>query len=180
MWYCQTCHEKIEDALDTCWNCGTAKDEDGTPDPTFRRADDPVLDMKQWTSNAASSATAPPLDSYEFGPKENDLISDLARKMRFVGMILVVVGVLSALSGIVTLNTEGLGHLFSGVIYVVVGSWTRRAAASFRRIVESQGGDIRNLMDALGNLKSVYTLKYWLGMIAVGVLVVGLVFMVAG
>ena len=41
MWDCKTCHETIEDNLDACWNCGTAKD--GTPDPNFRRADDPAV-----------------------------------------------------------------------------------------------------------------------------------------
>jgi hypothetical protein len=38
MWYCKRCNEAVEDAFDTCWNCGTS--HDGTPDPAFQRVPD--------------------------------------------------------------------------------------------------------------------------------------------
>ncbi len=37
MWECRKCHEKQDDAVIICWNCGTARD--GREDPHFRRAD---------------------------------------------------------------------------------------------------------------------------------------------
>jgi uncharacterized protein YbjQ (UPF0145 family) len=38
MWNCVKCKERVEDAFEVCWNCGTGKD--GTEDPSFQHADD--------------------------------------------------------------------------------------------------------------------------------------------
>ncbi len=38
MWNCPSCGTRVEASFEVCWNCGTARD--GTPDPTFIRADD--------------------------------------------------------------------------------------------------------------------------------------------
>lgn len=37
MWECPKCSERLENAFDTCWNCGTSSD--GIEDPAFRRAE---------------------------------------------------------------------------------------------------------------------------------------------
>jgi len=42
MWRCPRCDEELEDAFDTCWNCGTA--QNGEPTPEFQREpDDPSV-----------------------------------------------------------------------------------------------------------------------------------------
>ena len=51
--------------------------------------------------------------------------------------------------------------IFSAVnflIYLLVGVWTRQAAGSFRKIVDTQGNDISHLMSALSALNRMYTL----------------------
>ena len=49
-----------------------------------------------------------------------------------------------------------------GLFYLLMGVWTRSAAASFQRIVDTQGNDINNLMNGLGALHSMYALLYLL------------------
>ena len=51
--------------------------------------------------------------------------------------------------------------IFSAVnflIYLLVGVWTREAAGSFRKIVDTQGNDMSHLMNALAALNKMYTL----------------------
>ena len=55
--------------------------------------------------------------------------------------------------------------IFSAVnflIYLLVGVWTREAAGSFRKIVDTQGNDMSHLMSALAALNKMYTLIYTL------------------
>jgi len=54
----------------------------------------------------------------------------------------------------------------AGLIYLLIGVWTRSAAASFRLITTTKGNDITNLMNGLGALHSMYSLIYMLLMIA--------------
>jgi hypothetical protein len=60
----------------------------------------------------------------------------------------------------------------NGLIYLLIGIWTRNVAASFRKIFDTQGHDIGHLMDALGALNRMYTLSYSL-------IDIGLLFMLA-
>jgi hypothetical protein len=64
----------------------------------------------------------------------------------------------------------------TGLFYFLMGSWTRSAARSFRRIVTTQGSDIRNLMDGMGSLHQMYSLLYMLLMLVLlaGVVAIGL------
>ncbi len=66
----------------------------------------------------------------------------------------------------ITLNAAAVG-----VFYLLMGTWTRSAAGSFKQIVETQGQDISHLMKALGSLHSMYALLYTLLMITVFLLV---------
>ncbi len=54
------------------------------------------------------------------------------------------------------------------LIYLLVGVWTRQAAGSFLKIVDTQGNDISHLMSALSALNRMYTLV--LTLIALGLL----------
>ena len=103
---------------------------------------------------------------YEFSEIQNGVIGDLARKMRFVGMMGMIVGVLLTLGGLspyVTANASGGGASAANVIMggasVVIGAWTRTAGGAFRTIVHTEGHDIANLMHALSELRRVYTLQ---------------------
>jgi hypothetical protein len=129
---------------------------------------------------------------YEFKPQENELIGGLAGKMSFVGLFQVVIGVLYLLSAVLALtfifqdklpadvlskipddvkgrvpNPQFLWGIViqlaaAGLIMLMVGVWTRSAAASFQNIVATTGRDVSHLMTALGSLYKMYTLIYTL------------------
>lgn len=136
--------------------------------------------------------------SYEFDSSQNQLIQDLAQKMRLVSYFLIVLGSIIILGGLFTLvnafrlvsgyqgaesivrqslvsmTGNGVGNVIQGTIQILIGSWTLNAARSFRLIVDTQGNDITNLMGALGELRKLYTLQYWVVLIGLIVLVLAL------
>ena len=112
---------------------------------------------------------------YEFSGSQNELIKNLADKMRFVAYFLIAAGVLGVIGGLVSLRAGGFGGIINGVVYALIGVWTNSAASAFRRIVETQGSDIENLMGALGELRKLYTLQYWLLIIALVFIALALV-----
>lgn len=103
---------------------------------------------------------------YEFNPSQNQLVKDLADKMRFVAYFLIGLGILLTIAGVVALLQGGIANIIQGVIQIIIGFWTNKAANSFRSIVKTQGNDIGNLMSALEELRKLYTLQYWLLIIA--------------
>ncbi len=99
---------------------------------------------------------------YEFSSSQNELVKQLSEKMRFVSYFLLAGGVLTVLAGLLTLLQGGIGNIINGVFYIVIGIWTQKAASAFKQIVDTQGNDVENLMTALGELRKLYTLQYWL------------------
>lgn len=112
---------------------------------------------------------------YEFNNTQNQLIRQLAQKMRFVGYILIALGVLVIVAGIVNFRLGGFATIIQGIIQLIIGIWTAKAATSFQLIVKTQGNDIENLMNALGELRKLYALQYWIFIIALVLVVVGIV-----
>ena len=112
---------------------------------------------------------------YEFTSTQDRLISELSNKMRFVSYVLIVIGALLIFAGLVSINQGGFGSVIYGIVQLLVGVWTNKAAASFRKIADTQGNDISNLMDALAELRKLYTLQYWLFILALVFIVIGLV-----
>ena len=115
------------------------------------------------------------LQPYEFNNTQNQLIRQLAQKMRFVGYILLALGVLVIVAGIVNFRLGGFATIIQGIIQLIIGIWTAKAATSFQLIVKTQGNDIENLMTALGELRKLYALQYWIFIIALILVVVGIV-----
>lgn len=120
------------------------------------------------------------MTGYEFSGSQNELIGDLAKKMNFVGILMIASGIISLIAGIVTLFAAFSGGAFdfssivNGVLLLLIGLWTRNAAQAFRRVVDTTGTDIENLMGALGELRKLYTLQYWLTIIVLIFLVLAL------
>jgi hypothetical protein len=98
--------------------------------------------------------------NYEFDNSQNVLIGQLANRMKFVSIFLMIGGVLTAVLGLFG-AAEGIGEMISGVADFLIGIWTYQASTAFKRIVDTQGQDIENLMGALGELRKLYTLQYW-------------------
>jgi hypothetical protein len=60
----------------------------------------------------------------------------------------------------------------TGLIFLLQGTWTRSSAGSFQKIVDTQGNDITNLMNAVDSLHTMYGLLY---LLLAGALLGGLV-----
>jgi hypothetical protein len=111
------------------------------------------------------------ISEYEFSKSQNELIGDLGKKMSFVATLSIVVGVIFLIFGIIILISafsqpqsfaEAINTLIQGIFFLLIGIWTRNAGSAFKRIVTTSGADIENLMGALGELRKLYTLQYWL------------------
>ena len=107
---------------------------------------------------------------YEFTSAQGDLISDLARKMRFVGLLMIVVGVLNPLLTWVAFHAIALDITF--LIYILIGAWTWSAAGSFKKVVDTKGKDVNHLMEALERLRRIYGFIFYL--VIIGITIVGL------
>jgi len=112
---------------------------------------------------------------YEFNNSQNELIQNLASTMKFVAYFLIVVGIISAISGLIAITRGGFTALVQGVVQGIIGFWTIKAAKSFQLIVDTEGRDIENLMGALGELRKLYGFQYWILIIAIIFVVIGLV-----
>jgi hypothetical protein len=123
------------------------------------------------TAGVSPSASKTGDKQYEFKPAENKIIGQLAFKMQFVGLFLLVMGLIIIAIGVAVVFHAG--PIISGTLACVVGLWTQRASMSFKNVVQTEGRDITHLMDALDDLRKLYTLQYWL-------LVLGLLLALAG
>ncbi len=126
---------------------------------------------------------------YEFSNSQNELIGDLAKKMNFVATLLIALGVLALIAGILSLISvftepgpeaisAAINGLIQGIFSLLIGTWTKNAASAFKQIVSTAGTDIENLMIALGELRKLYTLQYWLSLIALIFVAIAFVFVI--
>ena len=124
--------------------------------------------------------------NYEFNESENSIFADVASKMSAVGFFSIFFGLLNislslvylfqiSQSGDSRITMQGIGGISQGLVLLLVGSWTKKAGTSFKQIVDSRGQDIRNLMDAMSSLRKLYTLQYWLLVIALVIVAIALV-----
>ena len=117
----------------------------------------------QPTPPQAAPKPQPPV--YEFTFAENNVISSLSRKMKFVGIFYVLASVIVGLAGLISLFFAPVIGVFYMVLLtpeLLIGIWTINAANSFRLIVDTKGHDIPHLMHALTSLRKLYTLMFWL------------------
>ena len=121
---------------------------------------------------------------YEFSAEQNEVIQNLSKKMKFIGVTLVIMAVIYFAAGLFPFTRTalpgwyGLGsicaHTIAGALYLALGVFTIKAASSFRLIVQTQGNDIKNLMDALAFLLKNYRIQYWVIIIALILVVAAL------
>jgi hypothetical protein len=95
----------------------------------------------------------------EFSPSENTLIRELAARMHVVGLFTLGIGTFVILVGVIIVNVPSI---LSGTLYSVIGLWTDRASASFRKITDTEGKDVSFLVSALRDLRNLYSLQVWI------------------
>lgn len=122
------------------------------------------------------------IQEYEFSNSQNKLIGDLGKKMNFVGILMIIGATLALISGVVALfagasqGSFDFSAITQGIFLLLTGLWTRNAAQSFKRVVNTTGSDIENMLGALGELRKLYNLQYWLIIITLIALAVILIF----
>ena len=123
----------------------------------------------------------PPIQ-YEFDQGGNAVFARLAGAMVFVGIAMLIPGVLLGVVAFLWRPTP-LGQGICGVLallLVALGVLQYGAAGHFRRIVTTQGNDVENLMIALGELTSVYEIQRWLWMVLGAIVLLALAGTVTG
>ncbi len=100
---------------------------------------------------------------YEFSEPQNQVLRELFGAMRFVGIALMVLGLLAGGFGVRKMTAgrtdSAVAMALLAVLLFFTGNWTRSASTSVQRIVSSSGNDITNLMAALMALRRVYSLQ---------------------
>jgi len=97
---------------------------------------------------------------YEFTDEENVVFKSLYIRMNVVGILMVLVGVALILLGMIRypLSGEMLLLVANGLILFGMGFLTFRSSKRFKKIVDTEGHDITYLMEAMNDLKRLYTL----------------------
>jgi hypothetical protein len=98
----------------------------------------------------------PPGREYEFSVAANLLFSDLARNMRLLAIVQLLLGLAATAYGAVTILHGGSGFLVLGLLNLPPVVFHLRSAGQFRKIATTGGKDIHHLMTALGALRNLY------------------------
>jgi hypothetical protein len=117
------------------------------------------------TSDSPPPDVEPAADPYEFTAEQDAVFASLGTKMQFVGLFAFVLGVAAALTGL-SRSRHDASPILAGVLYALIGFWTAHAGTQFRNIAGTKGHDISHLMAALVDLRKLYTLLYWVCLIA--------------
>jgi hypothetical protein len=129
----------------------------------------------------SAGMTAPRPSGYEFTAQQNLTIDVLAKRMKFIGILNLIFGGFMALGGILILfktPIQGFVAFAEVAFFVLMGLWNYRGAASFQLIVQTQGKDIAHLMNALEELRKIYNLQYWLMIVMLVLVALGIVALV--
>ena len=111
------------------------------------------------------------LPNYEFTDSQNQTVSRLGSRMKWVGIFSIALGLAFGLFGVIglveseralDLMIKPIMSLMIATIFFLGGIWTVNAAKSFTLIVRTTGSDILNLMNALGALLKAYSMQFWL------------------
>ena len=121
-------------------------------------------------------------DTIEFDQGQDAVFAKLAGAMAFVGIVILLLGVLLGIAAILWKPTL-LGAGICGVLatlFVAMGLLEYGAARHFRRIVTTHGRDVDNLMIALDELANVYAIQRWLWIVLGAIVLIALASTVTG
>jgi len=143
-----------------------------SPDPLARLSENPIPPSEDPIPSAIERldlvSSGPP--QYEFTSAQGDVLIDLVRKMRFVGLLMIAIGVLNPI--LTWVEFHGIALDITFLIYILIGVWTYSASKSFRKVVDTKGNDINHLMDAIETLRRIYGFIFYL--VIIGITIVGI------
>ncbi len=105
---------------------------------------------------------------HEFTQEQNESISKLASRMSFVGIFLILTGILywALFVGIILVGLPNdqlnlkLDYVIGGTVSLLLGYWTKKSSSCFRLVTETEGSDMDHLMQAIVSLRKFFGL--WL------------------
>lgn len=122
-----------------------------------------------------------PQGNYEFNEHENQVIAQLATTTKINGIIQGIALAASAVALLAVLSRSGdssvaaaqagtgmIGLLVAGIFSLFVMIWMFRSSAALQRVVDTQGNDIGNLIEALAHQRSFFGMMKWLMVAAIG------------
>ena len=112
---------------------------------------------------------------YEFSEQQNTTFRQLSSAMKFVGVASIVLGFIVFLGALKGDAMSIFSCIVQGSLSIIVGFWLRGAAESIARIATTEGNDVSNLMNAMGDLRKVYSLQRALLVIVMALLAVAFV-----
>lgn len=130
------------------------------------------------------AAPPPTTPQPEFTPAQNQTIGELGNAMQWVAAPLLVLGGLYAALTLLTLIQAFRDpHSLVAIIYigliaalfVALGRWLTRAGDSFRQIVTTTGQDLSHLMQALDDLRKLFSVLAVFVKIYVAIVIVTLI-----
>ena len=96
------------------------------------------------------------MSAYEFSSEENIVILSLAKRMRSVSVLLGLTGLVAignAIPGLLAGGTPtGIGGLIAGAFAILQSIVFFRPTDNLKNIVTTEGGDIAELMQGIGEL----------------------------
>lgn len=115
-------------------------------------------------------------DEFEFSDSHNLVFDGVARWMKIVGIIEIVLGVIYAIPAVLNLAVLNTPPVVIAALHIVVvglmGAWTIKAGGSVRAIVTTEGDDVRHLMEAMEKLKKLFFLQGLVFLILIALTVV--------
>jgi hypothetical protein len=94
---------------------------------------------------------------YEFTAEENRNVDQVRHKLRHVAILFLVLGALQLIDSFMLADTTGRWiSLGSAILLLALGWLFWRPLDNFRRIVTTQGQDIREVLTALKDLRAAY------------------------
>jgi hypothetical protein len=115
---------------------------------------------------------------YEFTPAQNMTIQVLGQRMKFIGILNMVFAGFMTIGGVIVLfkfPIQAIVAFAEVALFAFMGLWNYKGAASFKMIVETSGNDIAHLMNALEDLRKIYNLQYWLMIIVLVLVAIGII-----
>jgi hypothetical protein len=94
---------------------------------------------------------------YEFNAEENRLIEHLARKLLHIAILFLVLGVLQLVESFMLADPTGRWISLAVAILVLGLGWLfMRPLDNFRRVVSTEGHDMREIVTAIKDLRTAY------------------------
>ena len=116
------------------------------------------------------------MQNFEFNEEQNKEIETLSWRLRIVSFVMFTLSAIFLFSIFThpTFDKDSLSDLVSGIVFFIIALWTYNSGTSFKRIVDTEGDDIHNLMLALRELHKLYTVQLVLILFLLGAVFLGI------